>query len=364
MKIITISNMYPSASDPVYGTFVKNFVDELKSRNPDGVNDIAVIAGKRVGKLAKAKAYVGFYTSVVWKLLTRRYDIVYVHTITFPILPIRFALLFKRLNLVFNVHGDDVLPNTRMKDRLKNFARPVLPEAKSIVVPSAYFKDVVLREFKGVSADKIFISPSGGLHDRFFANPSVDSTPGRLTLGFVSRIDRGKGWDLFLNAVAALNAAGVDCRGVIAGRGAQSAALVDMIGELGLTDKVEYLGGVEQERLPEIYGSVNLFVFPSMREAESLGLVGLEAMAAHTPVVASAMAGPAGYVTDGVNGYLFTPGDVDALVGKIQNFLALDPAAKKSMADSAYHTALAYRADDVAEALFAHLTAVADHARR
>lgn len=358
MKVITISNMYPSETDPVYGTFVKNFVDELKSRNPGAVNDIAVIAGKRKGKLAKAKAYVGFYLSVIWKLLRRRYDVVYVHTITFPIIPLRVAMLFRRLNVVFNVHGDDVLPNTRMKERLKHIARPVLPKATMIVVPSDYFKEVVLNEFEGVEADKIFVSPSGGLHSRFYVESSCDSVGNTIKLGFVSRIDQGKGWDLFLKAVAGLNAAGIDCRGVMAGRGAQSGQMLELIEELGLREKVDYLGAVAQDKLPGVYGSVDLFIFPSIREAESLGLVGLEAMAAHTPVVASAMAGPAGYVKDGVNGYLFTPGDSNALVACVKRYLSLDASLRKKMADKAYETALDYRADDVAEKLYNRLVEI------
>lgn len=359
MKVITISNMYPSESDPVYGTFVKNFVDELKSRNPGAVNDIAVIAGKRKGKLAKAKAYVSFYSSVIWKLLRRRYDVVYVHTITFPIIPLRVAMLFRRLNVVFNVHGDDVLPNTRMKERLKHIARPVLPKATMIVVPSDYFKEVVLNEFEGVEADKIFVSPSGGLHSRFYVESSCDSVGNTIKLGFVSRIDQGKGWDLFLKAVAGLNAARIDCRGVMAGRGAQSGQLLELIEELGLREKVDYLGAVAQDKLPGVYGSVDLFIFPSVREAESLGLVGLEAMAAHTPVVASAMAGPAGYVRDGVNGYLFIPGDLDSLMERIRSFLALTPEKRRDMADAAYGTALRYRAEDVADALYRNIEKVA-----
>lgn len=355
MKVLTVSNMYPSEADPVYGTFVKNFVNELKLRNPHGVNDIAVIAGRRKGKMAKSLAYFKFYSSLVWKLLSRKYDIVYVHTITFPILPLRFVLMFKRLNLVFNVHGDDVLPNTRMKERLKDIARPVVPKATMIVVPSEYFRGVVLKEFEGVKADRIFVSPSGGLHRRFYVNPSRDGAEKGLILGYVSRIDEGKGWDVFVEAIARLNDMGVDCKGIIAGRGAQSQQLQQMIVDRGLTQRINYLGPVAQERLPEVYSSVDLFIFPSVRTAESLGLVGLEAMAAHTPVAASNMAGPAGYVNDGENGYLFTPGDVDALIKCVKLYQALGASQRKEMADNAYETALKYRADDVAENLYRRL---------
>lgn len=353
MDILTISNMYPSDSDPVYGTFVKNFIDELKSRNPDGKNDIAVIAGKRKGKKSKALAYIGFYSSTLWKLLMRRYDFVYVHTITFPIIPIRIASVFRRHKFVFNVHGDDVLPSTSLKKRLKELARPVLPKAALIVVPSPYFADVVQHEFKEVTPDRIFISPSGGLSKRFYITdkkkPKHDCS---LTLGFVSRIDEGKGWDTFLMAVKRLVDEGVDVNAVIAGRGAQSAYMLEMIKEMGLRDSVKYLGPVPQNELPAVYASFDLFVFPSTRAAESLGLVGLEAMAAHTPVIASQMAGPAGYVVNGHNGYLFEPGNADELYSCVKSYLALNGEQRMALSENAYATALEYDAEDVANALY------------
>lgn len=353
MDILTISNMYPSDSDPVYGTFVKNFSDELKRRNPDGVNDLAVIAGKRKGKAAKAIAYVGFYSSILWKLLTRGYDLVYVHTVTFPIIPVRIALFFRRHKLVFNVHGDDVLPSTSMKKRLKEMAKPVLPKAALIVVPSSYFADVVLQEFKGVTPDRIFISPSGGLSKRFYITESKSpKTDGGLTLGFVSRIDEGKGWDTFLHAVKRLVDEGTDVNAVIAGRGAQSAHMLAMVEEMGLRHKVKYLGPVPQNNLPAVYASFDLFVFPSTRAAESLGLVGLEAMAARTPVIASQMAGPAGYVVNGHNGYLFEPGNADELYQCVKSYLALNGEQRMALSENAYATALEYNAEDVADALY------------
>ena len=36
MDILTVSNMYPSRKDPAYGTFVRNFYESIRSRNPEG----------------------------------------------------------------------------------------------------------------------------------------------------------------------------------------------------------------------------------------------------------------------------------------------------------------------------------------
>lgn len=355
MDILTISNMYPSDSDPVYGTFVKNFIDELRNRNSNGRNDIAVIAGKRKGKISKTLAYVGFYSSILLKLLAHRYDLVYVHTITFPIIPIRIASVFCRRKFVFNVHGDDVLPSTPLKKKLKELARPILPKAAMIVVPSPYFADVVLHEFKGVTPERIFISPSGGLNKRFYIpNKKVRDVDSKLTLGFVSRIDRGKGWDTFLLAVKRLADDGADVNAVIAGRGAQTPDMFKMIEELGLNNSVRYLGPVTPDKLPDVYASFDIFIFPTILR-ESLGLVGLEAMAAHTPVIASQIAGPAGYVVNGHNGYLFEPGNADELYRCVKSYLNLNGEQRMVLSENAYNTALDYKAEDVADALYGKL---------
>lgn len=359
MKILTISNMYPSEQDPVYGTFVKNFIDQLNKRNDSGINDLAVIAGRRSGKWAKLKAYIGFYATTTWKLLTRRYDLVYVHTITFPIIPVRIASLLRRHRYVFNVHGDDVLPSNNLKIKLKNLARPILPHATMIVVPSPYFADVVEQEFDGIDRDKIFISPSGGLNNRFYVDAAKKADNDKpLTLGFVSRIDRGKGWDVFLRAVKRLADDGLAMKALIAGRGAQQSELLDAINSLGLGDIVEYIGPVAPERLPDVYSSFDLFIFPTMLR-ESLGLVGLEAMAARTPVIASQIAGPAGYVVNGYNGYMFEPGNDQELYRCVKTYLSLNAEQRNALSENAYATALDYNADDVAADLYSRLTALA-----
>lgn len=353
--------MYPSADDRVYGTFVKNFVDEVAKRNPSGVNDIVVIKGRRSGGWNKLKAYASFYTKLTAKLLAGRYDIVYVHTITFPIIPVRLARLLRRQPLIFNVHGDDVLPSGRFKRFLKSLARPVLPRALMVVCPSVYFKKVLLREFPALEADRIFVSPSGGVNRVFFdrSAPRVDFG-NKPVLGFVSRLEADKRCDLFIRAIAELRGRGVDASGIIVGRGSAEAELRQLSTDLGLDGHVEFLGPVGHDKLPGIYRRMNLFVFPIVREAESLGLVGIEAMAAKVPVVASNMAGPSGYVNDGVDGYLFEPGSLESLVEKIERYMSLTVEERRAMAEAASSTAEGFESGLVSDRLYSRLVSIVE----
>ena len=99
-------------------------------------------------------------------------------------------------------------------------------------------------------------------------------------------------------------------------------------------------------------------IFPTEREAESLGLVGLEAMAVGVPVIAGNIGGPSSYVRDGENGYLFTPGDYKELVSKVNAYLVLDHGLQKSMSSAAYKTACSYLKCKVNDQLYDKLLAI------
>ena len=363
MKILVVANMYPSAKDPVYGTFVKNFFEQVDKRNSGGSTTLCTIRGRRMGKFAKLSAYISYYLRLTGRLIFGKYDLVYVHTVAFPTPALRFASLFRKLPLAFNAHGDDILPSNKFKRFLRDMSEPLLKKARMIVVPSEYFRQVILSVFPGVDSSRIVKSPSGGLNRSFFRRKKSVSGAGEpLRLGFVSRIDRGKGWNLFIDLVMRLNQSGIKCSGIIAGRGAQTESMLEYIKSCDASDIVEYIGPQSHDKLPDLYSSFDLFIFPTMNASESLGLVGLEAMAAGTPVIASDMAGPKGYVVDGVNGYLFEPGNIDRLTDSVRKYAALSADEKLRMSDNAYRTATEYESEKVADELFEHIKKAAEAA--
>ena len=97
-----------------------------------------------------------------------------------------------------------------------------------------------------------------------------------------------------------------------------------------------------QEKLPEIYSSLDAFAFPTQRAGESLGLVGLEAMACGVPVICSDFAAPADYVVEGVNGFQFAVGDPQAMAEAIQRCMDTPLETENILA-----TARQYCADEV-----------------
>lgn len=342
--------MYPSIKDPVYGTFVQSFVENMSELNKDGITNMVVLKGRDGRLCQKIWKYIVFYVTTLFTLLFSKYDIIYVHTITYPIIPIRIASLFKDLPLVFNVHGGDVLTRGKTATKLKEIAKSLLKKAKLIVSPSYYFKDILLREFPFLKEEKIYVSPSGGIDRSFFRDEKRIENE-TFTIGYVSRIDVDKGWDTFIRSLTILKERNIIFKAIIVGRGAETGNMLEMISSLSLDQYVQYIGPVPYKELPNIYSSFDLFIFPTCLE-ESLGLVGLEAMACGIPVVGSKIGGLQDYIVYGFNGYYFTSGNEVELSDRIEEYLKQSSELKRNFQNNARNTSLKYKSEIINKELF------------
>jgi len=111
---------------------------------------------------------------------------------------------------------------------------------------------------------------------------SLGTKPGEKLLLFVGRFGREKNVELLLDALTITK---VSARLVIAGDGPERDALEARAKELQLGERVRFLGEVGRDELPDLYASVDAFVFPSVTETQ--GLVLVEAMAAGAAVIAA-----------------------------------------------------------------------------
>lgn len=350
-KILVISNLYPSKNAPFHGSFVKNFIDDLNIYNQRPVT-ICVLKGRIDGYgILKILAYLLFYSKIFYRLLFFKYDLIYVHLITHASIPIRIVSYIKKLNIVFNIHGEDLLVTTPLAKKLLNFVIPLLKKAAFIVVPSNYFKEVTLTQLPFLHEEKILVSASGGVKEQFYIERKRTYHPNQiLTIGYVSRIDRGKGWDVFVDAIKIVNKRGYKVNACMIGGGLDVEKMKVLINEENIRN-ITYVGPVAYQDLPTYYSKMDLFVFPTLLR-ESLGLVGLEAMAASVPVIASRIGGITDYLRDGENGLYFTPGDSKDLANKIQQFIELENNEKNTMAANARKTADQYKSDIVSTTLF------------
>ena len=122
---------------------------------------------------------------------------------------------------------------------------------------------------------------------------------------FAGRIQPIKGLDLLLRAVSHLPDGRNTRLLVVGGNAGKADELVRMkslANELGIGNKVVFMGVVEHEKMPLFYNAADVCIIPSYHE--SFGLVAVEALATGTPVVASRVGGLATIVKDGETGYL------------------------------------------------------------
>ncbi len=144
---------------------------------------------------------------------------------------------------------------------------------------------------------------------------------------YVSRMSPRKGPHVLLNAFQALAGRMDDITLVMVGSGEMLPFLKTQVKFLRIEDKVKFLGYVENEMLPKIFGMADVFVLPSVT-AEAFGIVILEAMASGVPVVATDVGGIPEIVRESESGLLVPPGNELELRNAIQKLL-LDEDLRK-----------------------------------
>ncbi len=155
---------------------------------------------------------------------------------------------------------------------------------------------------------------------------------GRLVVGSVGRLDAMKAHAILLGAIALVEGVCV----VILGEGEQRAALEQLAIELGIRDRVDLPGWIDQPRvhLPNF----DLFVLPSRSEGFPLAIV--EAMLAARPVVATRVGSVAEAVIEGETGLLVEKNDVAGLAAALRR-LRDDPVLRERMGQKGRTIALA-----------------------
>lgn len=196
----------------------------------------------------------------------------------------------------------------------------------------------VLREFD-VPADRIEVVHPGVDARRF--SPGIAgasalrarlAAPGEIVLLCVGRLQRRKGHDLVLQALARPGAPQA-ARFIIVGDGEERDRLQRMAAELGIAGRVTFTGAVAADELPAYFAAADVFVHPNRIEGkdfEGFGIVFLEAAAAGLPVIAGSTGGAPEAVADGETGLLVSGTDVDELE-RVLTRLAGDPALRQTL---------------------------------
>ncbi|MFV0260110.1 MAG: glycosyltransferase family 4 protein [Acidimicrobiales bacterium] len=194
-------------------------------------------------------------------------------------------------------------------------------EAKFVVGISDFTRSQLMRTSSVEDWDRIHVVRCGIDLDAFtYRDPRP--LPARPVIMLVGRLSAEKGVEVLLDALARLTAAGRDLELRIVGDGPDRPGLEKRVSELGLGDRVDFLGELPPAEVSERLADADVFCLPSF--AEGLPVAIMEAMARGVPVVATSIAGIPELVVDGVTGALSPAGSVDGLVVALQRLLTDD----------------------------------------
>jgi glycosyltransferase involved in cell wall biosynthesis len=182
----------------------------------------------------------------------------------------------------------------------------------AFIVGSRYMADHVAAH--GFERSRIHVIPL------YASGPPRSGAPGQRHEGlllFIGQLTTGKGLDVLLRA---LPRTAHPCRLMVVGRGRQEAKLRTLAQALGLAERVIFAGWLDPEVLSAHYQNASCLVFPA-RAPETSGLVGIEAMAHGTPVIASPLGGIEEWLAHGETGLCVPPNDPTALAAAIDRLL-------------------------------------------
>jgi glycosyltransferase involved in cell wall biosynthesis len=193
-----------------------------------------------------------------------------------------------------------------------------------------------LRHSFRIPSRKIEVVRNGINLARFHAGPDAgvrasltggDDRPVVLT---VARLEAQKGLHDLIDAARQVPHALF----VVAGDGPERSRLEAQARSEGVGDRVRFLG--HRDDIPELLACADVFVMPSLYEG--LPLAVMEAMAAGTPVIATAIGGTDELIVDGETGVLVPPANPSALAAAIRMLLD-DPEHAKALACAAQRLA-------------------------
>jgi glycosyltransferase involved in cell wall biosynthesis len=130
---------------------------------------------------------------------------------------------------------------------------------------------------------------------------------------------------------------------VMMGDGPDRGAAEYIVRKKNLSKDVFFMG--KQDDVQEKLGLADLFLLPS--EEESFGLAALEAMACEVPVIATNVGGVPEVVTDGVDGYLIAPHDIEAGAERALEILTRPDRGRSMGKRARIHAKAKYCANDV-----------------
>lgn len=307
-KILLINNGYPSESNKHYVSYIKSIKECLE--DADFEVDLLIMSSAFNSIFQKIICYLSYYYDLLTFSKYEDYEYVYINNYPHSFLPLIFRFN-KMKNVIIHWHGDDIESTGFVRRIFNKLSYVFIPKKTINFSPSKYFS-VNISEKLNINREFIFVTPSGGVDVEQFCpvNSIKNRCISKVKLGFSSHLSSAKGIDLIIEFMNKVNSIEFNKNLIIEFHyikyGKDQEKYAKILRDLSNT--VEY-SIMRKEEMPSFYNSIDLFLFPTSRMAESLGSVGLEAMSCGIPVLGTDDFAIKEYVLPGINGELFKKGD-------------------------------------------------------
>jgi glycosyltransferase involved in cell wall biosynthesis len=261
-------------------------------------------------------------TSLRELVIRTRADVIHAHGFKADIYAY-FALRRFTVPLVSTCHNwTDTDPVVSFYGRADRF---ILRRYDAVIAVSEAVKQRLLKA--GVREDRIYIIKNGiDLRPFKDAAPSLRGDGEDIPMvGFVGRLSKEKGADVFLRVASRVVAEIPHAKFVIVGDGPEREELKALINQLGIRRSVSLVG--RRNDMPSVYASFDLMILSS--HDEGLPMAILEGMASRLPWIATAVGDVPQVIQHGNSGVLVPPGDVDALAANVIALLGDSPERRR-----------------------------------
>ncbi len=224
-----------------------------------------------------------------------KFDIIYTH----DWLSFRAGIESKKISNkphIAHIHATefDRCGGDNVNKKIAVIEKEGLQTADCVIAVSKYTKDIIVNKYE-IPEEKVSVVYNGIDKEDF---PEYNTKSERLKnlkdngtkiILFVGRLTLQKGLDYFLSAAKKSLEYNDNMIFVIAGTGDMENQIIRQVSEMGISDKVLFMGFVRGDELQDAYKMADLYIMPSV--SEPFGITALEAMLHSTPVMVSNQSG-------------------------------------------------------------------------
>jgi len=293
----------------------------------------AVVDGVTIHRLGSQFEVAGapICPTMPWRIRRAGADIVHLH-VPNPAGMLAVLASGYRGRLITTWHSD-IIRQRRLAKMFEPIQRRFLANCDAIIATSPNYVESSpdLRRLRkrtvvipyGIEAAEFCSPPQAAVADINRRRP----TPLLIAVG---RLVYYKGFEYLIRAMAR-----IDATLMLVGDGPLRDPLERLAREIGVAERIEFLGEMQPREIVPYYHAADIFVLPSIARSEAFGIVQLEAMACGKPVVNTNLASGVPFASlDGITGITVEPANADALVEAV-NLLLGDSSLRAKYGEAA-----------------------------